>query len=111
MLRHLVMWKLKDFAEGNQKKDNARLLKEKLEALRDVIPGVMDIEVGINAGTSEYANFDVILDISFDNYDEMVRYQLHSEHRKMAEWIGKVIEARSSVDYFSEKVANNGGRK
>ncbi|HAQ65571.1 MAG TPA: stress responsive protein [Bacteroidales bacterium] len=103
MLRHLVMWKLKDFAEGNTKSENARLIKERLEALGSFFPGIRDMEVGVNQETSEYANFDAVLDISFDNYDEMVKYQTHPEHQKLAEWIGKVKEARSSVDYISEK--------
>lgn len=105
MLRHLVMWKLKDFAEGKQKNENARQLKEKLETLDNLIPGVVDMEVGINLETSEYANFDVVLDISFDNYKALISYQLHDEHQKIVEWVRKVAEARSSVDYFSDKYA------
>jgi len=38
MLHHIVMWKLKDFAEGKTKNENAELMKEKLEDLKIKIP-------------------------------------------------------------------------
>ncbi len=33
MVKHIVMWKLKDEAHGNDKATNAKMIKESLEAL------------------------------------------------------------------------------
>ena len=37
MIKHIVMWKLKDFAEGGSKLENAKKIKDMLEALKDKI--------------------------------------------------------------------------
>lgn len=100
MLRHIVMWKLKEFALGHSKSENALLLKEKLLALRPLIPEIKQMEVGINLPTSEYANYDAVLDLIFDDYEALVRYQAHPDHKKLAGWIGMVREERGSVDYL-----------
>ena len=33
MLKHIVMWKLKEFAEGKTKAENALIMKESLERI------------------------------------------------------------------------------
>ena len=33
MIRHIVMWQLKDEAEGKSKQENAAIIKKSLEAL------------------------------------------------------------------------------
>ena len=38
MIKHIVMWKLKDEAEGSDKQTNAKIMKSKLEALWDLVP-------------------------------------------------------------------------
>ncbi|MCK5834819.1 MAG: Dabb family protein, partial [Lentisphaeria bacterium] len=43
MIKHIVMWKLND----ENKAANAQNIKEKLEALAGVIPGLLEVEVGI----------------------------------------------------------------
>ncbi len=40
MLKHVVMWKLKDEAEGADRATNARRVKAALESLRGRIPGL-----------------------------------------------------------------------
>ena len=40
MLKHIVMWKFKDFAEGKSKIENAQWMKEHLESLIGVIPEI-----------------------------------------------------------------------
>jgi hypothetical protein len=46
VIKHIVLWKLKDNALGNDKPTNIRLIKEQLEALQGKIPGLLKIEVG-----------------------------------------------------------------
>ena len=48
MIKHIVMWKLKEQAEGNDKQTNALLMKDKLEAIADIVPGMIKLEVGID---------------------------------------------------------------
>jgi hypothetical protein len=98
MIKHIVMWKLKDFAEGKSKIDNAKEIKVLLENLKGKIPGVKAIEVGLNIEPSEQA-YDVVLYSEFEDIDALNTYQKHPEHLKVAEFVGKVREARTVVDY------------
>jgi hypothetical protein len=98
MIHHIVLWKLKDFAEGKSKKENAILVKEKLENLKSMIPNIVELRVGINL-ESIPANFDVALHSLFENIEDLNSYQKHKEHKTVAEWIGKIRETRTCVDY------------
>ena len=54
MVKHIVFWKLHDQAEGQTKLENAKKIKEKLEGLVGVIPGLLSANVGINQNGGEY---------------------------------------------------------
>ncbi|OFX89950.1 MAG: stress responsive protein [Bacteroidetes bacterium GWF2_33_16] len=99
MLHHVVMWTLKDFAEGNSKSENLKITKEKLEDLKLQIPEIKELEVGVKMEASEFANYDLILDTYFDNYEDLKKYQNHPEHKKIVEWLSKVRDLKASVDY------------
>ncbi|GFR36184.1 Dabb family protein [Thermobrachium celere] len=98
MIKHIVMWKLKDFAEGKNKLENARIIKERVEGLKDKIKEIRYIEIGINSFNDPQA-YDVVLISEFENYSDLESYQNHPEHVKVAEFISKVREARVVVDY------------
>ena len=74
------MWTLKDYAEGNGKKENALLVKAKFDKLFSQLKEIKKLEVGIIMSSCQYANFDIVLDTWFENYDEMEIYQKHPLH-------------------------------
>ncbi|WMW22819.1 Dabb family protein [Methanolobus mangrovi] len=98
MLKHIVMWKLKENAEGKSNIGNALLMKEMLETLKDVIPEIEMIEVGVNENPSAAA-YDVVLYSEFRDEEALRIYQNHPEHMKVAEFVGKINEDRVVVDY------------
>jgi quinol monooxygenase YgiN len=99
MLKHIVMWKLKEHAEGNDKQENAKLVKEKLEAMNNLVPGMLKLEVGISLGADATAN-DVVLYSEFEDENALAAYQAHPEHKAVFPFIGAVRETRNAVDYF-----------
>ncbi|MGD0779191.1 MAG: Dabb family protein [Dehalococcoidales bacterium] len=100
MIKHVVMWKLKDFAEGNTKAENAWKMKSLLEGLKDSIKGIRRIEVGLNTNTSNAIDpFDIVLCAEFNNIEDLKVYQNHPEHMKVGDFIGKVRLERKVVDY------------
>jgi len=101
MIKHIVMWKLKEAVEGLTKKEIAEKIKRDAEALTDKIEEIRDFEVGINLNPSEAA-YDVSLYATFDSMEALDKYQNHPEHVKVAEFIGKVRESRVVVDYEVE---------
>ena len=54
MVTHIVFWALKDEAEGHSKRENAEHIKEMLEALVGVVPGLIEAKVGINENGGKY---------------------------------------------------------
>ncbi len=98
MVKHIVVWKLKDSAQGYSKSENAARIKNELEALRDKLPFVKKIEVGINFNSSSAA-YDVVLYSEFASREDLDRYQNAPEHKAVADFIGTVRQDRVVVDY------------
>ena len=98
MIKHIVMWKLKDFAEGKTKQENANTIKTRLEALKTRIEQIRFLEVGVNLNRSEQA-YDAVLISEFNSLEDLDIYKKHPEHLKISEFVGKVREARVVVDY------------
>ncbi|MHB9946942.1 stress responsive protein [Clostridium botulinum] len=98
MIKHIVMWKLKEFAEGKSKLENANIIKINLEDLKHRIDEVKLIEVGVNINNSQQA-YDVVLYSEFENLDDLNLYQNHPDHVKVGEFINKVKEDRIVTDY------------
>lgn len=98
MIKHIVMWKLKDFAEGSVKAVNARKIKELLESLKDKIRKIKRIEVGINIVNTD-ASADVVLYSEFACMEDLNAYQKHPEHAKVVQFIKEVCTERRAVDY------------
>jgi hypothetical protein len=101
MIKHIVMWKLKAFAEGASREQNAKILKTELEALKKKIPLIRHIEVGINMAPSEAAQ-DVALYSEFANEKDLDSYQKHPEHLRIADFAAKIRESRAVVDYKTD---------
>ena len=98
MIKHIVLWKLKETAQCDDRAHNARRMKNELEALKQKIPQIKHIEVGINFIPTD-ASYDIALYSEFDTEKDLDAYQKHPEHLKVAEFIGKVRESRVVVDY------------
>ncbi|NTU97637.1 MAG: Dabb family protein [Chlorobiaceae bacterium] len=98
MIKHIVIWRLKDFAEGNQKEVNAAIVKRKLESLSGRIPGMSLIEAGIDFSRSDSSG-DIVLYCEFSGRDALDTYQKHPEHVAIKDFIGNVTQERRVVDY------------
>lgn len=99
MVKHIVIWKLKDQAEGNDKETNARLLKEKLEALQGQIPGLLKIEVGIDFSDTESSG-DIVLYSELESKEALENYQNHPLHKAVGAFVKEVQCERQMVDYI-----------
>lgn len=98
MIKHIVMFKLKESAEGSDKAENIMALKAKLEALTAQIGEIKFFEVGINFLEASVA-YDLVLVSEFESKEALYSYQKHPEHVKVAEFVGKVALSRIVVDY------------
>lgn len=99
MIKHIVLFKLADEAEGNSKAENAAIIRQRLEALKDSIPEILKIEVAINHAGAPAGNYDIMLDSEFRNLNDLQTYISHPEHQKVGEFIVKVRTGRAAIDY------------
>lgn len=98
MLKHIVMWKFKEAAEGAAKEENLRKAKTLLESLPAKIPQIKSFEVGIDILHSD-SSYDLVLTSGFDNENFLSIYQKHPEHAAVVEFLCKVQAAKKVVDY------------
>jgi len=98
MIKHIVFWKLKDEANGNDKAANAKLIKEKLEALNGQIPGLIRLEVGIDFSNTEMSA-DVVLYSEFPSIEDLKIYDEHPKHVAVKSFIREINCLRQVVDY------------
>lgn len=98
MIKHIVMFKLKDKSEGRDKAANIQLLKAMLEALPARIKEILFFEVGINFLQASVA-FDLVLVSQFESIEALHSYQKHPEHLKVFDFVAKTCESRIVVDY------------
>jgi len=102
MIRHVVMWKLKDEAEGASKEKNAEKMKLILEGLKVNIDEIKSVEVGINITDEDEeagSAFDVVLISDFETELDYTMYTRNAHHKKAIEFINSVIDERHFVDY------------
>jgi hypothetical protein len=98
MIKHVVMWRLKESAEGATKPENALRVKALLDACAGVTPGMHSLEVGVDVGL-DGAPWDVVLVAEFDDRAAVDAYQDHPVHQAAKSFIAKVRELRAAVDY------------
>ena len=98
MIKHVVMIKLKDEAEGKSKEEHAVALKGMLEDLKEPISQIVHIEAGINLVPSA-RSYDICLISDFHSLDDLNIYRKHPVHQKVLDYIGVVSDSIVAVDY------------
>lgn len=96
MIRHIVMFKLHN--KRKNKELNIITLKVKLDALKNKIPQIIDLETGINISTSPNA-YDLVLVTKFKDQKDLEDYREHPEHLIVLEYLKEVNDTMNVVDY------------
>ena len=98
MVKHVILWTLKDELSEIEKADVKKGIKEGLEGLKGVIPGLIDIVVNIDGLPS--SNADLMLDSTFEDEEALKAYSINPAHVAVAD--GKVrpyTKTRTCLDY------------
>lgn len=98
MIKHIVMWQLKDHAEGADKATNAAKMKSLLDGCAKLVPGMGAFEVALAQDGLE-ATYDVVLYSEFESVAVLDAYQNHPQHVALKPFIGAVRAARQCMDY------------
>ena len=98
MIKHIVMWNIKENHNGETKSELIAKLKSLLEGLSDKIEEIVELEVGVNFNPSDAA-CDVVLYSVFNSKEDLEIYQKHPEHVKVAGFVSEIRTDRRVVDY------------
>ena len=82
MIRHIILWQLKDDLSPEEKSAAKIAIKQGLEGLAGKIPGLLDIRVH-TAGLAS-SNADLMLESSFESEDALKGYAVHPAHVTVA---------------------------
>ena len=97
MIRHVVMWKFKNEAEGKTREENMAIVRERLYALPAIIPELKKMEIGADISHTEMS-MDLMLLTEFESVADMKIYAEHPEHKKVSVYVRRVIESRVVLD-------------
>ena len=86
MVKHIILWQLKDELSAEEKKVIKAEMKKALEGLVGKIPGLLEVKVQTEGLAS--SNAEVMLDTSFTDETALKVYATHPEHVAVAD--GKV---------------------
>lgn len=98
MVKHIILWQLKEEFSDEQKSIIKENIKQGLEGLFGVVPGLVEIKVNIQPLQS--SNADLILDSTFESESALKGYSIHPAHVKVAdESVRPNVKTRICMDY------------
>lgn len=99
MVKHIILWTLKDSLSEEEKIQIKKSIKEGLESLKGVIPGLIDINVQID-GRLASSNADLMLDCTLESEEALKGYAVHPAHVAIANSrVRPFTEIRSCLDF------------
>ncbi len=98
MIKHMVFWKLKDMPHGIAKEECMRIIQTRMHALRGQIPGLLALEIGIDASRNANSS-ELSLYSEFESFEALAVYQAHPLHQAIVPYVADVVLERRVVDY------------
>lgn len=98
MVKHVILWKLKDEYTAEEKAGVKKNIKTALEGLRGKIPGLKAINVFVDGLPS--SNVDLMLDSVFVDFEHLKGYSVHPDHVAAANtFVRPFTDVRSCFDF------------
>ena len=101
MIRHIVLWKFLETAGGCIREENLRTARSMLLSLKEKIPEIRQLEVGLVERTTE-ESFDLALNSLFDSREALTGYQKHPEHVRVVGFLRTVQSGKTVADFVIE---------
>ncbi len=97
MVKHIILWKLKESLTEEEKTAARAEAKRRLEALNGRIDGMISLKVVTDRLPS--SNADMMLDSEFETVEALAGYQTNPLHLEAAGFVRSVVEARLCLDF------------
>ena len=98
MIKHIVMWRFKESAEGKSRQENMEIVRDRLYALTSEISEIKMMEIGFDLSGTD-ASAHISLTTEFESLDALRVYAEHPKHLAVASYVRKVAESRTVIDY------------
>jgi len=99
MIKHIVMWTIKEGETSRMKFERMAEVKARLMELKDKISAVASIEVFFNSALAPQDNFDIVLISEFNTWADLEQYKIHPDHVEVAAYINNVKQNRTAIDF------------
>lgn len=96
-IRHIVMWRVAGVTAAERSR-NCNTVRDAFLGLRGRIPGLQELEIGIDSSRIDYA-CDVVLCTRFQDAQSLQDYAAHPEHLRVKRELGDIRVSRHQVDY------------
>lgn len=101
MVKHMILWKLRDDLNAQEKEQVKQRIKTELESLAGMIEGLTAIHVYTNGLPTSTA--DLMLDSTFESAEALAAYAVHPAHVAVADGAVRPYTAqRSCLDFETE---------
>ena len=97
MVKHIILWKLKESFTEEEKAQARAEAKRRLESLNGKIEGLVSLTVVTDSLPS--SNADMMLDSVFTDADALAGYQTNPLHLEAAGYVRSVVESRLCLDF------------
>ena len=97
MVKHIIIWKLKDELSEEEKIAARAEAKCRLEALNGKIDGMIDLRVITTPLPT--SSGDMLLDSTFESEEALAGYQKNPLHLEAAGYVRSVVDARLCLDF------------
>ena len=97
MIRHVILWQLKDRYADDEKARILENMKKHLEALPGVVPGLISLHIEIRPLSSSTA--DAMLDSYLEDEKALEGYRVHPAHVAADTYVRPCVKNRVCLDY------------
>lgn len=97
MIKHIVLFKLRDDIAPEVKAERLPDLQRQLMDLMGVVPSLRSMEVGINSNPAE--KFDLALVSTFDDMAGLEAYATDPRHVAVGKQIRELLDSRACTDF------------
>ncbi len=98
MVRHIVAWNYADGFTTEENIKNAETMKNELENLISLIPGIKSIHLYLEP--LESSDADLVLDSVFESEEALKAYIIHPEHVRVGtDYVKPSVKNRRCIDF------------
>lgn len=98
MVKHIILWQLKDTLSEEEKQQVKADMKLHLESLVGKVPGLEDVQVMTDPLPT--SNADVMLDCTLESEEALAGYSVHPDHVAVADtYVRPYTAVRNCMDF------------